>query len=197
MKKKEKNMIKNKMKVVVKGILLFSLFSFSSLTALAQQETENQADDTAPMALFGYLSYEQALQSMPEINDVKANLQRRREQFDAEMRRAEEDFNRKYEDFLEGQRSFEPSIFKKRQAELTDIMQKNMAFKKESKKMLAIAEKDAMKRLEDKLALAIANVGKRKSLAFILNTDNNALPYVDAFLGQDVTEDVIAELRKK
>ena len=168
------------------------------LSTVALAQTATDADLNAEKtAIFGYFSYEQALQAMPEMAAVKTHLQKLREQFDAEMQRAEEDFNRKYEDFLEGQRSFEPSIFKKRQAELTDMMQKNMAFKEEAKEQLRKAEEEAMKPLKSKLAAAIAAVGRQKSLAFILNTDNNALPYVDTFLGQDVAEAILAEIRKK
>ena len=178
-----------------KGLILVVSIILSTV-AVAQTATDADLNEEKA-AIFGYFSYEQALQAMPEIATVKAQLQRMRQQYDAEMQRAENDFNRKYEDFLEGQRSFEPSIFKKRQAELTDMMQKNMVFKEEAKKLLAQAEEDAMKPLKSKLAAAVAAVGRQKGLAFILNSDNNALPYVDTFIGVNVAEDILVELRKK
>ena len=41
-------------------------------------------------------------------------------------------FNSKYEEFLDGQRSYAKSILEKRQAELRELMEKNIAFKAEA-----------------------------------------------------------------
>ena len=52
---------------------------------------------------FGYLSYEQALQSIPDYALVQQQMATLREQYQAETKRVEEEFNRKYEEFLDGQ----------------------------------------------------------------------------------------------
>ena len=98
---------------------------------------------------FGYLSYSQALQSMPDYALAKENLAKLEEQFETEMKRAEEEFNKKYEEFLEGQQEFAVSIRNKRQSELQELMQKNMAFKQEARRLLKNAEADAMKPLHE------------------------------------------------
>ena len=145
---------------------------------------------------FGYLSYSQALQSMPDYALVKENLAKLEEQFETEMKRAEEEFNKKYEEFLEGQQEFAVSIRNKRQSELQELMQKNMAFKQEARRLLKNAEADAMKPLHEKLKAVLAKVGQQRGLAFILNTDGDALPYVDPAQGEDVTEVINRELSK-
>ena len=178
----------------MKKLCILAVCAIFSTVALAQTATD--ADSNAEKtALFGYFSYAKVLNAMPEMAAVKAKMQRLKSQYDAEMKRAEDEFNKKYEDFLEGQRSFEPSIFKKRQAELTDMMQKNMAFKEEAVKLLTQAEEEAMKPLKKRLSEAVAAVGKNLALAFVLNADNDALPYVDTTLGQDVTAAVLNELQ--
>ena len=145
---------------------------------------------------FGYLSYSQALQSMPDYALAKENLAKLEEQFETEMKRAEEEFNKKYEEFLEGQQEFAVSIRNKRQSELQELMQKNMAFKQEARRLLKNAEADAMKPLHEKLKAVLAMVGQQRGLAFILNTDGDALPYVDPAQGEDVTEVINRELSK-
>ena len=145
---------------------------------------------------FGFLSYSQALQSMPDYALAKENLAKLEEQFETEMKRAEEDFNKKYEEFLEGQQEFAVSIRNKRQSELQELMQKNMAFKQEARRLLKNAEADAMKPLHEKLKAVLAKVGQQRGLAFILNTDGDALPYVDPAQGEDVTEVINRELSK-
>lgn len=145
---------------------------------------------------FGFLSYSQALQSMPDYAMAKENLAKLEEQFETEMKRAEEEFNKKYEEFLEGQQEFAVSIRNKRQSELQELMQKNMAFKQEARRLLKNAEADAMKPLHEKLKAVLARVGQQRGLAFILNTDGDALPYVDPAQGEDVTEVINRELSK-
>ena len=145
---------------------------------------------------FGYLSYSQALQSMSDYALAKENLAKLEEQFETEMKRAEEEFNKKYEEFLEGQQEFAVSIRNKRQSELQELMQKNMAFKQEARRLLKNAEADAMKPLHEKLKAVLAKVGQQRGLAFILNTDGDALPYVDPAQGEDVTEVINSELSK-
>ena len=145
---------------------------------------------------FGFLSYSQALQSMPDYALAKENLAKLEEQFETEMKRAEEEFNKKYEEFLEGQQEFAVSIRNKRQSELQELMQKNMAFKQEARRLLKNAEADAMKPLHEKLKAVLAKVGQQRGLAFILNTDGDAPPYVDPAQGEDVTEVINSELSK-
>ena len=55
---------------------------------------------------FGYLSYETALKSMPDYAVVQQKLADLRQQYQNETLRVEDEFNRKYEEFLEGQREF-------------------------------------------------------------------------------------------
>ena len=145
---------------------------------------------------FGYLSYSEVLQSMPDYAKVKSDVAKLQGQFEGEMKRAEEEFNKKYEEFLEGQHEFAVSIRNKRQSELQELMEKNMAFKQEARRLLKNAEADAMKPLHEKLKAVLAQVGQQQGLAFILNTDGDALPYVDPAQGEDVTEIVKRELSK-
>ncbi len=66
-----------------------------------------------------------------------------RAKYDEETKRVETEFNTKYEEFLDGQRSYAKTILEKRQAELRELMEKNIAFKAEAAKLLNQAETDA------------------------------------------------------
>ena len=48
----------------------------------------------------------------------------------------EDEFNRKYEDFLEGQRDFPQTILQKRQLELQQLMEKNIEFRTSSSRSM-------------------------------------------------------------
>lgn len=149
-----------------------------------------QAQTTEPMLKFGFLSYEGVLQSMNEYAFVEASMQQLQDQYAAEQKRVEDEFNKKYEEFLDGQRDFPQTILQKRQAELQDLMEKNIAFKKESQRLLAEAREKALQPLRNRLADALASVGSSRGLAFILNTDKNATPWMNITMAEDVTEAV-------
>lgn len=184
----------------MKKLFLYLLLATISLQNQAQDlETIPEAPFTTtvqtPEFRFGYFSYQAVFEASPDYVIAQQNLDDLRAKYDKEMKRVEEEFNAKYEDFLDGQKDFAPTILQKRQAELQELMEKNMAFKQEAKRLLKQAENEAYKPLKEKLAHAILTVGKKKGLAFILNTDNNAVPYINAAVGEDVTADITAAIR--
>ena len=166
---------------------LFLLLTVISLSASAQ--------DTVPVLKFGYLSYEEVLQSLPEYATIEAGMAELQEQYAAEQKRVEGEFNKKYEDFLEGQHDFPPTILQKRQNELQELLDKNIAFKKESQRLLAEAKEKALAPLKQRLADALARVGSARDFAFILNTDANAAPWINVEMGTNVTEAVKIALK--
>lgn len=146
---------------------------------------------------FGYLSYGEAIKSMPGYSVAQKNIESLRAQYDNEIKRAEDEFNAKYESFLDGQASFAPAILKKRQAELQDLLDKNVAFKKEADRLLRQAEADAYAPLRTRLDATLKKIGQDRGYAFILNTDNNALPFVNPESGDDINAVVKEELGKE
>ena len=115
---------------------------------------------------------------MPGYTIAKHNMDELREKYDAETKRVETEFNAKYEEFLDGQRTYAKTILEKRQAELRELMEKNIAFKAEATRLLQQAENDAYAPLKAKINEEAKKIGKQKGFAFILNTDNNAAPYL-------------------
>lgn len=184
----------------MKHLFLLSAL-FLPLTASAQDSTRlatpvnatttvaaTVAPTTQPTMKFGYFSYSEALQSMPEYAQAQNQLTELRNRYDAEAKRAEDEFNAKYEDFLDGQRDFPPTILKKRQSELAELMAKNTAFRDDSRKLLAEAERTAYAPLYKKLDSILKVVGEREGFAFIINTDNNACPYINSVQGKDINQ---------
>ena len=139
---------------------------------------------------FGFLSYEAALQSMPDYTLAQNKLADLKAQYQTEAKRVEDEFNRKYEEFLEGQREFPKTILQKRQSELQELMQKNIAFKQQSLDELAKAEQEAMAPLRIKLIEALGKIGRERGYAFIVDTDQKALPFINPAMGEDINQTV-------
>jgi outer membrane protein len=145
---------------------------------------------------FGYLSYEQALQSMPDYKIAREKTDKLWGQYEAELKRVEDEFNRKYEDFLDGQREFPKTILRKRQTELQELMTKNIAFKEDSRRQLAEAEAEAIAPLKEKLNEVIAKIANERGYAFVINTDAEACPYINPQMGDDINELVTKSLQR-
>ena len=155
-----------------------------------------QAQDNAPALKFGYLSYDLALKSMKEYATVQMRMDSLRSAFNAEMQRVEDEFNRKYEDFLDGQKDFPRTILLKRQTELQEMLQKNVAFKQQSVQEMKDTEAQLMAPLRIHLNEAIATIAREQGLALVINTDANACPFIDPAMGVDINETVVKKLNR-
>lgn len=136
---------------------------------------------------FGSIKYNTILKSMPEYLQVEADLENLRQKYEKEMKTSEEEFNSKYEVFLSEQSTYAPSILRKRQSELEDMMRRNEQFRLESMRLLEQARVDMMAPVKSKLNAAISSVAAAYSLAFVLNTDSDAVPFINAGMAYDIT----------
>ena len=156
---------------------LFLAFAFMAMMLTARAQT--------PLK-YGYFSFSEALKAMPAYAIAERDMASLRAKYEEEGKRVEDEFNKKYEQFLDGQRDFAPSILQKRQAELQEMMEKNVAFKNESKRLLAQADAESKAALKVRLRAIVARIGADRGYAFILNTDNDAVPYVNNAVGEDI-----------
>lgn len=154
-------------------------------------QTTTPATSQAAALHYGYLSVDSVLHSLPDYTIAKHKLSDLKAKYDAEMKRVEDEFNTKYQFFLQDQQELAPSILQKRQAELQELMDKNVAFKAKARQLLQEAEEEAMSPIRDKVNTAIRLVGEKRDLAFVLNTDNNAAPFLNPTFGEDITAAVL------
>ena len=157
--------------------LLFIIIALSAVLCISAQ-------DSVHVVRFGYLNYQQALQSMPQYALVQQQMADLHKQYEAEMQRVTDEFNRKYEEFLEGQHEFPKTILQKRQTELQELMTRNVAFKDESRKQLADAEREALAPLKIRLAETVAKIASDRGLALVVNTASDACPYINPEMGE-------------
>jgi outer membrane protein len=170
----------------MKKTILFLLLTVVSLAVSAQ---DAQPKDSFAFK-FGYLSYDSVMVAMPEYAELQTNMAQLREQYEAEQKRVENDFNKKYEEFLDGQASFPKTILQKRQSELQEMLDKSIDFKKQSQKMLSDAEAGMMEAVKTTINMAVNLIAQEHGYAFVLNTDKEAVTFINPALGEDITEAV-------
>ena len=175
----------------MKKTVLFLLLTVVSLAVSAQDTKDSVA------IKFGYLSYDSVMVAMPDYAEFMTNMTQLREQYEAEQKRVENDFNKKYEEFLDGQATFPKTILQKRQSELQEMLDRNIDFKKQSQKMLNDVEANLMNTIKTTINTAVSIVAQERGFAFVLNTDKEAVPFINPAQGEDITEAVKKLLTEK
>ena len=121
---------------------------------------------------------------------MQTSMAQLRDQYSAEQKRVENDFNQKYEDFLDGQATFPKTILQKRQSELQELLDKNIAFKKESQQLLNQAEAQQIATMREMINIIVSIIAQERGYAFVLNSDKQAVTFVNPAMGEDITEAV-------
>lgn len=143
---------------------------------------------------FGYLNYDEVLKQMPEFAEAQQNVSALKAKYDQEANRSEEEFQRKFSEFLQGQKDFPENILLKRQAELQTLMETGLSFRQEARQLLTKAERELIAGVQNRLNEAIRMVGEESGYAYVINTAGNACPYINPALGEDVTFAVLKRL---
>ncbi|MBR6031452.1 MAG: OmpH family outer membrane protein [Bacteroidaceae bacterium] len=143
---------------------------------------------SAQMVQIGFLSYEKVLAELPEYAQAKQDLAVLKAKYEAEAQKGEEEFQRKFVDFMQGQKDFPQAIMQKRQAELQTLMDNGVAFRLKSQELIAQAEKELMQAAHNRLHHAVLEIGAEYGYVCILNTDGNSCPYINPAMGVDVTD---------
>ncbi|MBO7580050.1 MAG: OmpH family outer membrane protein [Bacteroidaceae bacterium] len=180
-----------------KTLILIVLFSCAGLLS-AQETVQSVSGNANQQAIiqpqhFGYLSYNDVLHAMPQYQQAMKSLEELKKTYDQEMERSEQDFSKKFTEYLDGQKTFPENIMLKRQKELQQLMEQSLQFQKEAQELLTKAEEELMNPVHTLLKDAINAVGKKRNYAYVLNTDVNAYPYISGD-GENCTDAVLIQL---
>ena len=161
--------------------ILLVLLTFISMTAVAQSK-------------FGYVSYMEIVKALPEYSIVEAHLDELQAKYEAEIERADREFNQKYADFIEEQSQFPDNIRMKRHKELQELMEKSMQFKEEVNLTMREARAEMLKPLYEKVDEAVRMVCVDGGYVYILDIDNRLYIAINPQNGSDITEQLKLEL---
>ena len=170
--------------------LVLLIMAFLPLCLQAQEET------ATPSFVFAVYSQQQVLDAMPAYHSVMDTQATLKAQYEAEAQRMANEFNNKYEEFIEVQRTLAPTILNKRQAELQELAERGESFKHEAQQQLQQAEQEALQPIMQRLTEAIQRLGAERGYAFVLNTDHLTMPFIHPNQGEDITEQLQKELGK-
>lgn len=129
---------------------------------------------------FGHMNSQEVITAMPEYTKAQADLDAMAKQYQEEMQRTQEEFNKKYQEFLVQADSLPKNIAERRQKELADMDQRQQQFQQEVYQSMQKAQQDALTPIYQKLETAIQAVGKAEGVIYIFDLARTSIPYVGA-----------------
>lgn len=144
-------------------------------------------------AKFAHMNSQEIITVMPEYTKAQAELDAMAKQYQDEITRTEEEFNKKYQEFLAQQDSLPQNIAERRMKELQDMGQRQQQFQQEAAQAMQQANQEKMAPIMQKLDAAIQAVGQAEGVIYIFDLYRTPLAYVGKE-SIDVTGKVKAQL---
>jgi outer membrane protein len=154
----------------------------------------------APMAAFaqkfGHVNTQEIIQSMPEFNTAKAELEKLTQQYEADLKQMQEELQKKGEAFEKEQATLPENIKTRREQELNDLYQRIQQTYQDNQQALAKAQQEKMSGIQTKMLDAIKAVGQEGGYVYIMEM-GAGIPYISTTLSTDVTAQVKTKLGLK
>ncbi|MDR0961359.1 MAG: OmpH family outer membrane protein [Mediterranea sp.] len=142
---------------------------------------------------FCHLNSQEIITVMPEYTKAIADLNAMHKQYQEELLRSQEEFNRKLQEFQQQADSLPKNIAERRQKELQDMAQRQEQFQQEASQNMEKANQEAMTPILQKLDAAIEAVGKAEGAIYVFDLGRTQIAYVGP-TSVDITAKVKTQL---
>lgn len=143
---------------------------------------------------FGHVNSFAIIEVMPEYSKATSDMQVLQQKYQEEIKRAEDEFGRKYQELLQMQDSLPRNILERRQKELQDLQERGMQFQQEVQENLTKAQQDMMNPIVQKVQEAIVSVGQEGNYIYIFDLARTPIPFVNDKQSIDVSTAVKTKL---
>ncbi|KAA6314518.1 hypothetical protein EZS27_034874 [termite gut metagenome] len=143
---------------------------------------------------FGHVSSQEILVVMPEVTKAQTELQSLEKKYTDEIQRTNDEFQKKYQEFLQVMDSLPQNISERRQKELQDMSQRSQQFQQDAQEAMQQKQQELMTPIYQKLDNAIKVVGEAQGVIYIFDLSRTAIPYINTNQSIDVTSLVKTEL---
>ena len=148
-----------------------------------------------PMAIsaqkFGHVNTQELFAMMPEVNKVRLTMDTINNQYETQLASMNEEFQRKYQDYMAQEATMADAIKQIRQQELQEMQQRIQLFYQTAEQDIQKKQQELLAPVHEKMAKAIKTVGEREGYTYIFDTV--ALVHIGAD-ANDVTPAVKKEL---
>ncbi len=152
----------------------------------------------APMSMFAqkfaHFKSMDVILVMPEYAKAQTDIQALQKQYEDEIKRSADEFNKKFAEYQQEQQSLPQNIQERRQKELQEMMEKGNQFQQEAQQQLQKAYTDMMDPIYKKMEDAVKAIGAAGGYTYIFDLNRTDIPYVNEAQSTDVTNDIKTKL---
>jgi len=145
---------------------------------------------------FAHVNSEVIVQAMPEYTAAQTEIQNLAKQYDEELKRLQDEFQTKLEDFQKNGSTLPETMQQRRQQELQDLDTRLRQYVQTSQEDLDKQRQTKLAEIADKIGKAIKEVGSTGGYIYIMDT-SSGIPFINETLSTDVTDQVKAKLNIK
>ena len=152
----------------------------------------------APMSLFAqkfaHFKSMDIIPVMPEYSKAQTDIQKMQKQYEDEIKRASDEFNKKFAEYQQEQKTLPQNIQERRQKELQELQEKGMQFQQDAQQQLQKAYADMMEPIYKKLEDAVKAIGSTGGYTYVFDLNRTDIPYINEAQSKDVTNDIKTKL---
>ena len=143
---------------------------------------------------FGHIRSQEILIVMPEYTKAQADIETMQKQYEEEMKRVEEEFQKKFTAFQQEQANLPKNILERRQKELQELNERGMQMQQDAQQQLQQSWMQMLEPIAKKIDDAIKTVGQEGGYVFIFDLNATQIPFINETYATDVTSAVKAKL---
>lgn len=148
-------------------------------------------------AKFGHMNSASIIPEMAEYKKAQTDLEAMQKNYQDELQRTQEEFNKQYQEYVAQADSLPKNIAERRQKSLQDMAQRQEEFQQEAYQAMQKAQQEALTPILQKVQTAVQELGKAEGFTYIFDISNtNGIPYVGEG-SVDVTDKIKAKVGVK
>jgi outer membrane protein len=152
----------------------------------------------APMSVFaqkfGHFNAQEILAVMPETQKAQTDIDTMRKQYEDEIKRTEDEVNKKFAAYQQEQANLPKNIQERRQKELQDLAEKGMQYQRDAQQELERSWMEMLEPIYKKLNDAVKAVGDEGGYVYLFDISTTQIPYVNETLSTNVSAAIKAKL---
>ena len=152
----------------------------------------------APMSVFaqkfGHIRTQEILTIMPEYTKAQTDIQTMQKQYEDEMKRLQDEVNKKFTAYQQEQANLPKNIQERRQKELQELNERGMQMGQDAQQQLQQSWLQMLEPIAKKIDDAIKAVGQEGGYVYIFDLNATQIPFINETYSTDVTSAVKAKL---
>ena len=143
---------------------------------------------------FGHIRTQEILTIMPEYTKAQTDIQTMQKQYEDEMKRLQDEVNKKFTAYQQEQANLPKNIQERRQKELQELNERGMQMGQDAQQQLQQSWMEMLEPIAKKIDDAIKAVGQEGGYVYIFDLNATQIPFVNETLSTDVTSAVKGKL---